>query len=301
MCRISSSNLIRRRVVDMTTATYPVVPCTGDARGFYQVLGVSRTATTAEIHKARKAELRAWHPDHAAEREREVRGQRATLINEAADTLVDPVRRYRYDHIEYRDPRDEVRRREQAAAQAEQAAARAEQARQARAEQARRARAEQARRNQQAAADAEARRRAAAEQAQREAEEAAQAERTRVRLQLRRQVAHALWCLTFLTLLPHVAFHQLFIPLVDVYIDIAWTSTLLLALALVHLWVGAATRVFNFQSERSRTAANVLVVLQIAAAAIVLFLAPAVLLLFELLKIAAFLFGILFILMVLSS
>ena len=42
-------------------------------------------------------------------------------------------------------------------------------------------------------------------------------------------------------------------------------------------------------------------VLQIAAAAIVLFLAPAVLLLFELLKIAAFLFGILFILMVLSS
>jgi cation transport ATPase len=277
----------------MTTATYPVVPCAGDARGFYQVLGVSRTATTAEIHKARKAELRAWHPDHAAEHEREVRGQRATLINEAADTLVDPVRRYRYDHIEYRDPRDEVRRREQAAAQAEQAAARAEQARQARAE--------QARRNQQAAAEAEARRRAAAEQAQREAEAAAHAERTRVRLQRRRQVAHALWCLTFLTLLPHVAFRQLFIPLVDVYIDVAWTSTLLLALALAHLWVGAATRVFHFQSKRARTAANVLVVLQIAAAAIVLFLAPAVLLLIEVLKIAAFLLGILFVLMVLSS
>jgi cation transport ATPase len=271
-------------VVDMTTATYPVTGCAGDVRGFYQVLGVARTATTDEINKARKRELRAWHPDHADEHERDERGRRATLINEAADTLVDPVRRYRYDHTEFRDPREDDRRREQAAAQAEQA---------------RRATADQARRDQQAAARAEANRRAA--QAQREADEAAEAERKKVRLQRKRQVAHALWCLVYLALVPQLAFRQLFIPVVDVYINVLWTSTLVLVLALVHLWIGAATRVFAFQSERSRVGAGAIVVLQIAVALVLLFLAPAILLFIELLKVVALLLGILFILMLLSS
>jgi cation transport ATPase len=281
-------------VVDMTTGMYPVTGCAGDVRGFYQVLGVARTATTDEINKARKRELRAWHPDHADEHERDECGRRATLINEAADTLVDPVRRYRYDHTEFRDPREDDRRREQAAAQAEQAAAQAEQAR--------RATAEQARRDQQAAAEAAARRRrAAAEQAQREADEAAEAERKKVRLQRKRQVAHALWCLAYLALVPQLAFRQLFIPVVDVYINVLWTSTLVLVLALAHLWIGAATRVFAFQSERSRVGAGAIVVLQIAVALVLLFLAPAILLLIELLKVVALLLGILVILMLLSS
>jgi hypothetical protein len=72
-------------------------------------------------------------------------------------------------------------------------------------------------------------------------------------------------------------------------------------LALAHLWIGAATRVFAFQSERSRVGAGAIVVLQIAVALILLFLAPAILLLIELLKIVAFLLGIFFILMLLSS
>ena len=267
----------------MTTATYPVTGCAGDTRGFYQVLGVARTATTEEIHKARKSELRAWHPDRADEHERTERGRRATLINEAADTLVDPVRRYRYDHTEFRDPRENDRRREQAAAQAEQA---------------RRATAEQARRDQQAAEEAAARR---AAQAQREADEAARAERKRLQLQCRQRIAHALWCLAYLALVPQLAFRQLFVPVVDVYVDVLWTSTLVLALGLAHLWIGATTRMFAFQSERSRVGAGAIVILQIAVASILLFLAPAILLLVELLKIVAFLLGILLIFFLLSS
>ena len=282
----------------MSTATFPVTPCAGDVRGFYQVLGVSRTATTSEIAKAKKTELRAWHPDHAAEHERDERLHRATLINEAAQTLLDPMRRTRYDSMEFRDPREDERRREQAAAQAEQQ---------------RRATAEQARRDQEAAAEAAARRRrAAAEQAQREAKEAAEhaqreadaaaeAERARVRLQRRRQAAHALWCLAALALLPHVAFQQLFIPVVNVSVNMFWTSTIVLALTLAHLWIGAATRVFAFQGDRSRIAANYLVVLQIVAVAVILLLAPAILLLIQLLKIAVFILGILFVFMILTS
>ena len=271
----------------MPTATFPITPCAGDVRGFYQVLGVSRTATTDEIAKAKKTELRAWHPDHAAEHERDERLHRATLINEAAQTLLDPMRRARYDSMEFRDPREDERRREQAAAQAEQQ---------------RRATAEQARRDQQAAAEAAARRRrAAAEQAQREAEAAAEAERARLRLQRRRQVGHALWCLVALALLPHVAFRQLFIPVFNVSVNMVWTSSIVLALTLAHLWIGAATRVFAFQGDRSRIAANCLVVLQIAAAAVILLLAPAILLLIQLLKIAAFILGILFVLFILTS
>jgi hypothetical protein len=98
-----------------------------------------------------------------------------------------------------------------------------------------------------------------------------------------------------------VAFRQLFIPVFNVSVNMVWTSSIVLALTLAHLWIGAATRVFAFQGDRSRIAANCLVVLQIAAAAVILLLAPAILLLIQLLKIAAVLLGILFILMVLSA
>jgi hypothetical protein len=283
-------------VVDVTTATFPVTGCAGDVRGFYQVLGVARTATTEEITRARKRELRNWHPDHACDQERKERGRRATLINEAAETLLDSARRHRYDQEPFRDPREDDRRREQAAAQADEA---------------RRAAAAQARQNQQAAAQAaadaqrqydaaraEANRRAA--QAQQEAD-AAVAERQRVQLQRKRQIAHSLWCLVFLALVPQLAFRQLFIPVAIVSINVVWTSTLVLVLALAHLWIGAATRVFAFRSERSRVAAGAVVVLQIAAALILLFLAPAILLLIELLKIVAVLLGIIFIFMLFSS
>jgi hypothetical protein len=293
-------------VVDVTTATFPVTGCAGDVRGFYQVLGVARTATTEEITRARKRELRNWHPDHACDQERKERGRRATLINEAAETLLDSARRHRYDQEPFRDPREDDRRREQAAAQADEARRAAAQA-----DEARRAAAAQARQNQQAAAQAaadaqrqydaaraEANRRAA--QAQQEAD-AAVAERQRVQLQRKRQIAHSLWCLVFLALVPQLAFRQLFIPVAIVSINVVWTSTLVLVLALAHLWIGAATRVFAFRSERSRVAAGAVVVLQIAAALILLFLAPAILLLIELLKIVAVLLGIIFIFMLFSS
>ena len=276
-------------------------------RGFYQVLGVAQTATTDEINRARKRELRTWHPDHASEDERAERGRRATLINEAAETLLDSTRRHRYDREPFRNPREDERRREQAAAQAEQA-------RRTTAEEARRAAAAQARQNQQAAAQAaaeaehqrrreaaEANRRAAQARAQQEAEEAAAAERQRVRLQRNRQVAHALWCLSYLALVPELASRQLFIPVADIYVNVLWTSTMVLALGLAHLWIGGATRLFAFHSKHSRIAAGIIVALQSALALSLLFLAPAILLLVELMKVAAVLVGILFILMLLGS
>jgi len=86
-------------------------------------------------------------------------------------------------------------------------------------------------------------------------------------------------------------------------VGVTWVgpSSMVLALTLAHLWIGAATRVFAFQGDRSRIAANCLVVMQIAAAAVILLLAPAILLLIQLLKIAAFILGIIFVFFILTS
>jgi molecular chaperone DnaJ len=63
-------------------------------RDFYQVLGVERGASDAEIKRAFRKLAQQWHPDVNAEPEAQ---ERFKEVNEAYQVLGDPERRQRYD------------------------------------------------------------------------------------------------------------------------------------------------------------------------------------------------------------
>jgi curved DNA-binding protein CbpA len=63
----------------------------------YEILGVAKTATPAEIKKAYKRMAKKHHPDRAPEGQREQAHKEMVLLNKAYDTLMDPAKREHYD------------------------------------------------------------------------------------------------------------------------------------------------------------------------------------------------------------
>lgn len=70
---------------------------TGALTDYYQVLGVRRDATVAEIGRAYREQMKAHHPDRHAAGHRAAAEDAAREINAAFATLSRPDRRRRYD------------------------------------------------------------------------------------------------------------------------------------------------------------------------------------------------------------
>jgi curved DNA-binding protein len=68
-------------------------------RDYYEVLGVSRTATAEEIKRAYRQLARKHHPDLAPAAERARAAERFKEINEANEVLSDPEKRAKYDAL----------------------------------------------------------------------------------------------------------------------------------------------------------------------------------------------------------
>ncbi len=66
-------------------------------RDYYEILGVSRTATDAEIKRAFRKLARQYHPD-VAKNKRQAE-EKFKEINEAYEVLSDPAKRQRYDEL----------------------------------------------------------------------------------------------------------------------------------------------------------------------------------------------------------
>jgi hypothetical protein len=67
---------------------------------YYQVLGVSETASSTEIRTAYRRSIRQTHPDLLQQKgvtEQQMGGERARILNEAYSVLYDSKRRARYD------------------------------------------------------------------------------------------------------------------------------------------------------------------------------------------------------------
>lgn len=67
---------------------------TGIGRDYYEILGVPRTASAREIHRAFRNLARQWHPDVSQHEEAAARFQE---LSTAYDVLHDPDARARYD------------------------------------------------------------------------------------------------------------------------------------------------------------------------------------------------------------
>ncbi len=88
--------MVRHRAIVATRAASRilVVPMATTERDYYEVLGVERTATDAEIKRAFRKLAQQWHPDVNTDPAAQ---ERFKEINEAYQVLSDPERRQRYD------------------------------------------------------------------------------------------------------------------------------------------------------------------------------------------------------------
>src|SRR5439155_10367862 len=66
-------------------------------KDYYQILGVSRTATEEEIRKAFRKLARQYHPDVA--KNKATAEEKFKEINEAYEVLGDPEKRKKYDEL----------------------------------------------------------------------------------------------------------------------------------------------------------------------------------------------------------
>lgn len=68
-------------------------------RDYYETLGVSKTASEAEIKSAFRKLARQYHPDMAKARDKATAEEKFKQINEAYEVLSDPAKRQKYDQL----------------------------------------------------------------------------------------------------------------------------------------------------------------------------------------------------------
>src|SRR5216110_445045 len=66
-------------------------------RDYYEILGVPRTSSDADIKKAFRKLAREYHPDVAKDRKKAE--EKFKEINEAYEVLSDPAKRKKYDEL----------------------------------------------------------------------------------------------------------------------------------------------------------------------------------------------------------
>lgn len=77
-------------------------------RDYYEILGVSRSATEKEIKTAYRKLARKWHPDLHTGKDKEAAEEKIKQINEAYEVLSDKEKRAKYDQLgpNWRDGQD---------------------------------------------------------------------------------------------------------------------------------------------------------------------------------------------------
>ncbi|MDP4133221.1 MAG: DnaJ domain-containing protein, partial [Bacillota bacterium] len=69
-----------------------------DKKDYYEVLGVSKTATDEEIKKAYRSMAKKYHPDLNKD-DQETAEKKFKEVNEAYEVLSDPQKKARYDQF----------------------------------------------------------------------------------------------------------------------------------------------------------------------------------------------------------
>lgn len=261
----------------MSTMAEDVIPGPGDARGYYQVLGVAKDATFDDIKRAAKQRLTEWHPDRAAgDADRRAREERSKLISEAKHTLGDLTRRRTYDSTVFVSQED-VRRREEDARRTEDARRERERERERARERARRE--EDARR----AADAAARRREEDLRRAAEVEARLRAARRDAIWETAQRIAYSLWAVAFLAMVPMLTMRAIELSIENWLVNPITAVAAIFGLATSLIVLGVTTHVFEFVTPFSRRLASITVALQLLTIFLLIVLAPLLAFLFALL------------------